>query len=111
MRSSRPALASQSNLDRAVPVLSEPGVVALRSALKAHLRGDIAEADLRRALRLLSDEAHRQHLQAEQLLKIFKQTWVSLPEVQRLPHGPREELLARSITTCIEEFYAERGAC
>jgi len=82
------------------------GVVALRCALQAQLRGEWPDGALRRALRLMCDEAHRSGLRAEQLIVIVKDAWRSLPEVSRLPAGgTRERLLSRVVTMCIEEFY------
>lgn len=85
---------------------SGPGVVALRCALQAQLRGEWPDGALRRALRLMCDEAHRNGLRAEQLLVVVKDAWRSLPEVSQLPTGgTRERLLSRVVTMCIEEFY------
>jgi hypothetical protein len=87
-------------------VLSGAGVVALRSALQAQLRGEWPDGALRRAIRVMCDEAHRNGLRAEQLLVILKDAWSSLPEVARLPTGgTRERLLDRIVTMCVEEFY------
>jgi len=96
------------DLGAALPprVLSGAGVVALRSALQAQLRGEWPDGALRRAIRAMCDEAHRNGLRAEQLLVILKDAWSSLPEVARLsPGGTRERLLDRIVTMCVEEFY------
>ena len=92
-------------------VLSGAGVVALRSALQAQLRGEWPDGALRRAIRVMCDEAHRNGLRAEQLLVILKDAWSSLPEVTRLPTGgTRERLLGRIVTMCVEEFYGPQDA-
>ena len=75
----------------------------LRTALQERSPG----WDLRRALRAMCDVAHREDLRVEQLLITLKQVWHTLPEARELPSGrERNEILARIISTCIEEYYA-----
>src|SRR5919204_4325075 len=86
---------------------------ALGSVLQAQLRsrstGDLRpNGELRRAVRALCAAAHQEHLRAEQLLVLVKQALNSLPEVAALPYDTeRADTLARVISLCIEEFYAD----
>jgi len=87
--------------------LSDAAVGALRRVVQMQLQPALHNGDLRDAIRVLCSEVHHDGLQAEQLIITVKQTWQSLPEVQRIPPGtPRNEILARIVTLCIEEFYA-----
>lgn len=87
--------------------LSDAAIDALRRVVQMQLQPAMHNGDLRDAVRVLCSEIHRDGLRAEQLIVTVKQTWQSLPEVQRIPPGaPRNDVLARIITLCIEEFYA-----
>jgi len=87
--------------------LSDAAIDAIRRVVQMQLQSGRENGDLRDAVRVLCSEVHRDGLQAEQLIITVKQTWQSLPEVQRIPPGaPRNEILGRIITLCIEEFYA-----
>ena len=91
-----------------VRISSEAAVMAVRSALQAQLQNRASSGELRRAIRLMTREARRKDLKAEQLLIVFKRAWHSLPVVDQLPYGPdRADLLSRIITMCIEEFYTD----
>ena len=87
---------------------SERAFVALRSALQARIAiPSRSEVDFRHALRLMSEDAHRRGVRAEQVIVALKEAWRSLPEVQALPAGgPRDTVLSGVITMFIEEFYA-----
>ena len=103
---------SQSDTVPPVRGASDAAIVALRSALQARLRGWLEDGELRRAIRLLCDEAHRRGMGAEQLLVMLKQAWASVAGTSNFPLGPeRDELSKRVITMCIEEFYAEQTGC
>lgn len=97
----------------------ESGVVlpSARFAILAHLRasdvGGSAEPREKRqaqeAMRDLCHDAHRRHLQAEQLLIAVKDAWRALPEARldarrAAPHAS----LDRFISLCIAEYYARR---
>jgi hypothetical protein len=90
---------------------SERAFVALRSALQARMATPLRDdAGFRRALRLMSEDAHRRGVRAEQMIVALKEAWRSLPEVQALPGGaPRDAVLSGVITMFIEEFYAGPG--
>jgi hypothetical protein len=104
---------SASGGDRLTPPVftSERAFVALRSALQARIaappRDDV---DFRRALRLMSEDAHRRGVRAEQMIVALKEVWRSLPEVQTVPAGgPRDTVLSNVITMLVEEYYAQPG--
>lgn len=84
-----------------------------RTALLAHLRATEAPASeterVREAVRDLCDDAHRRHLQAEQLLIAIKGAWRSMPESRSTPRSvSAQNSLDRFISLCIEEFYIRR---
>ena len=89
---------------------------ALRAALGAQLRlsppdEPVSTVRLRRALRLLCDDARARGVRVEQLVVTIKQAWNSLPEAAWRPGDDRgTELLRRVVSVCIEEYYAERRA-
>lgn len=89
-----------------VRVNSDAAVRAVRCALQG-IAGDYTPGtDVRRALRLMCDEARRHQLGAEQLVIIIKRAWESLPEARRRArNGEREQLLGKILTMCIEEYY------
>jgi hypothetical protein len=91
---------------------SERALIALRSALQARIATPSRnDADFRRALRLMTEDAHRRGVRAEQMIVALKEAWRSLPEVQALPAGgPRDTALSGAITMLIEEFYAGPSA-
>lgn len=88
---------------------SQRAEAALRSALQGHLRQPLADDALRRAFRALCVDARERNLRPEQLILIFKQAWSGLPEIQVRSGNPRQELLDRIVTICIEEYYATRS--
>ena len=89
---------------------------ALRAALGEQLRRSspdepVSQLRLRRALRLLCDDARARGVRAEQLVIMIKQAWRSLPEAASRPGDDSgTELLRRVVSVCIEEYYAERRA-
>ena len=90
----------------AVRVVSGAAVVALCSALQGQLRGWLPEAELRRAIRAMCDEAWRHGLRAEQLLVVFKRALVSALDACEVPAGEeRNSVSRRLVSAYIEEFY------
>ena len=95
--------------------MSETGadLPAARAALLVHLESTRAPTSesrrVREAIRELCDDAHRRHLQPEQLLIAIKGAWRAMPESRS---GARvaasQDALDRFISLCIEEFYARR---
>lgn len=66
--------------------------------------------ELRRRVRVLSDEAHKQSVPAERLLVAVKESWTAHPELRRgRERHVAEDELALVITACIEEFFAPRA--
>lgn len=86
------------------------GVVALRTALQAHLRSGAPDDGGRRAVTLFCGEARRRGLRAEEVLVLLKDVWRSLPEVRRLGRTQREQALARLTTLTIRTFYEREAA-
>ena len=96
---------SSSDTDGSPAIAGSTAVV--RAALRAWLLGSAGTTQLRHALRLFGDDARRRGLRPEEMLVEFKTACRSVPEtladrsVENL-----NELLARAVTICIEEFYA-----
>jgi hypothetical protein len=93
---------------RARPRLSAQGVAVLQTALERTVasRNPTSVAGLQHAIRRICLDARRNAWPPEQLLVAFKKALHSLPCVQRLTAGPdRDELVARLVTLCIEEYY------
>ena len=103
-----PTLASHRLSGSPPAAFSQAAVAALRCGLQAQL-GPSPNGELRRAMRLLCDDARRRGLRAEQVIVLVKEAWASLPEVHALPRGQqRSEALSRIVSLCIDEFYAAR---
>lgn len=77
----------------------------LRRAASVRELADFPGAAVRRGLRPVCKEAREGHVLVEQLLVLCKDVWRSLPEAQRLRRDIADDVLARVITTCIDEFY------
>ena len=89
-------------------LVSPETVAALREAIRLHLAGSSPNNQLGEAFHRLSGEAHAKGIRAEKLVILLKQVWGELPEVLRAlkPHE-RQQVLARFVTLCINEYYAE----
>ncbi len=84
-------------------------MAALREAIRRHLAGPSTDRQLREALHRLSDEARAKGLRAEHLIILLKQVWRELPEaLQTVEPQEQQQVLARLVTLCIDEYYAER---
>lgn len=68
-----------------------------------------ADADVRRALRALCDDARSNRVRVEQLVIAIKQGWSSLlSESPRMRSAGPDALLNHVITLCIDEYYSVR---
>lgn len=90
--------------------LPSTAATALRAALQAQLRTHEQDGfptpGVRRALRLVCQEAHRRGVQVEEVIIVIKDAWHGIPEVEALPPGrTRLDLLGRVVSAAIEEFY------
>ena len=98
-------------------LLAEPlPTRVLRSWLQAQRRatmsgGIVGTAEVRRAMRLVADEAHRRDVRVEQVIVLLKQLWGSLsPEataagLAELRPGSDRELMEQIVRVLIEEYY------
>lgn len=113
--SPRRGLGVDGPMDVAPPARApDSGVTALRAALQTHLQarllGSSPDGQLRRTIRLVCEDAQRQHLQVEHVIVVAKQAWHSLPEVRQLASSSiAAELLSAVVSLTIDEFYAARG--
>jgi hypothetical protein len=100
----------ESTPTRPLPVAAH---AALRCALGEQLRRSVYDEPvstprMRRALRLLCEDARRRGVRAEQLVVMIKQAWASLPETRWRPGDDRGPvILERVVRVCIEEYYAD----
>jgi hypothetical protein len=79
---------------------------ALRLALDdADRGGDASMGELRTTIRRACQSARESGLRAEQLLIIVKEVWRELPEARHVPHSDADDVLARVITLCVNEYY------
>lgn len=67
---------------------------------------EVADGDDRQLVQRVCSVAKGRGLRAEQLIIGLKDTWCRLPEARRLQHQEADDVLARVITVCIEEYYA-----
>ena len=78
-----------------------------RGVFRAWVAGAAEDAQLRRALRLFCDVAQQRQLRPEEVLVALKGIFRSVPEVRDTRNrGTGDDLIARAVTMCIEEFYA-----
>jgi hypothetical protein len=95
-----------SNVSEGAGALREQLLGALSLALRV---GDGSEGardgGLRRLIQRASQSARERGLRAEQLLILLKETWRELPEVRHVPFQDADDMLARVVTLCIEEYY------
>ncbi len=69
-----------------------------------------AGGDVRRALRVLCDDARANCIRVEQIVIAIKQGWSSLhSEHPRARSAGPDELLNQVITLCIDEYYGDSG--
>jgi hypothetical protein len=91
-------------------VISEETLTALRTALQQRLSSATDDAELRRALRAMSEEARAESLHVEQVIVTLKRVWESLPEVRRASDRQEQNrVLERVVTLCIQEYYSDQG--
>ena len=93
---------------RSAQAISSSAIEALRVALRTRANADdmFARAPVREAVQLVCAEARVQHYTPERLLVDLKDALRATPEVQQVPRGPeRDDLVARVVTLCIDEFF------
>jgi len=79
----------------------------LRHAARGSRVNVAADGDARDLLCRTCDSARAHGVRAEQLLLLFKEAWRELPEARSMPRQDAGEVLARVITVCIHEYYAQ----
>jgi hypothetical protein len=97
---------SQRNASERAGVLREQLLGVLGLALRsADGRGGAPDPELRRAIQRSGESARESGLRAEQLIILLKEAWHELPEARRAPHRGADDVLARVITLCIDQYY------
>lgn len=79
---------------------------ALRRAARPARAEDRVDSLVRELICHACDVAHECGVPAERLLLVLKEAWWELPEARHLPRPDAGEVLARTITVCIHEYYA-----
>jgi hypothetical protein len=87
------------------PPLRRLADAAVRRAAQSAASGRMADGELRETLGRLCVAAHERGLHAEHLLILLKEAWYSLPEARRAPRTDTDDVLARVITLCVDEYY------
>lgn len=80
-------------------------VSAMHSAVARRLVDPSAVDGITAAFLLLSDDARRADMPAEQLLQTLKSIWEGVPAIQRLSPEERRQHLAELATLCIGVYY------
>ena len=90
-------------------MISDETLTALRIALQQRLSGATGDAEIRQALRAMSEEARAESLHVEQVIVALKRVWESLPEVRRATDRQEQNrILERAVTLCIQEYYSDQ---
>lgn len=83
----------------------------LRQSLRRVLADGRAERSeqgkLRIALRDVCERARRDGVRAEHLLMVLKESWRDLPERAEVPRHDADDVLARLVSACIDEYYED----
>lgn len=76
-------------------------------ALALNADGDGRNRELQQAMRALCDEARRQGMRAEEVIVLFKKTWHTRPELQRMTREETSRRFDAAVTMCVEEYYRD----
>ena len=88
-------------------VVSAETLRTLTDALRLHLAARCPDGVLRQAVRQLSREARANGARAEQVLMELHRVGDALLDARGAgSRAEREELLARAVSLCIQEYYA-----
>jgi hypothetical protein len=109
-RSAQARTAHGSSARAATAVINHSATVALWRVLNALRDGWFLEKRLRNVALMIVDEAHRQHLDAEQMLAALRAEWPRLLERRRIPVEEDLQMVADRLTAfCRSEFYSVAG--
>ena len=94
--------------DEHVSVASKIGHLAKTGAFHSQVnRGVTPEAEWRKAIHVMCEEARLASVPPEQLLREIKQALAVLCDTCGIPHGPsRTAFTSRVVTLTIEEYFA-----
>ena len=108
---SNPATPSPGPLARApTGIITRSANAALCRVLNALRDGWFLEKRLRAVARMIVEEAHRQRLDADQMLLALKVEWPKLLDSWRVPGEADVEMVAdRLVSLCRVEFYSVSG--
>lgn len=91
-------------------VITHSATVALWRVLNALRDGWFLEKRLRNVARMIVEEAHRQHLDADQMIAAIRLEWPRLLERRRIPVEEDLQMVADRLSAfCRSEFYSVTG--
>jgi len=109
-RAAPPRLAPVSAARAGTAVINHSATVALWRVLNALRDGWFLEKRLRNVARMIVDEAHHQHLDADQMVAALRAEWPKLLERRRIPVEEDLQMVADRLTAfCRTEFYSVAG--
>jgi hypothetical protein len=108
--SAQPRTAHVSSARATTAVINHSATVALWRVLNALRDGWFLEKRLRNVARMIVEEAHRQHLDVDQMLAALRAEWPRLLERRRIPVEEDLQMVADRLTAfCRAEFYSVAG--
>jgi hypothetical protein len=91
-------------------VISRSAAKALGQVLNALRDGWFLEKRLRNVARMIVEEAHRHHLDADQMLMALREEWPKVLERRRVPDKADLEMVVERLSVCCRvEFYSVAG--
>lgn len=66
------------------------------------------DSDLQSAMRELCAAARHQGMRAEELIVLFKKTWLARPELRSMSREETGRLFDSVVTMCVDEYYGPR---
>ena len=85
--------------------LRELATIVLRRAVYTVSNGYAIDGKLRASMQRICRLAQIRELPVERLVVTMKEAWWDLPEAERVLGHRREEVLARVVTLCIDEYF------
>jgi hypothetical protein len=108
--SAQPRTAHVSSARATTAVINHSATVALWRVLNALRDGWFLEKRLRNVARMIVEEAHRQHLDVDQMLAALRAEWPRLLDRRRTPVEEDLQMVADRLTAfCRAEFYSVAG--
>ena len=84
--------------------------IVLRRAVYTVSNGYTIDGKLRDSIRRVCSLARTRAVTVERLVVMLKEAWWEMPEAERVLGHRRDEVLARVVTLCIDEYFEPRKA-